>query len=113
MKTQDKCYYEDFSVCTCTGSRHCDKSCVGSETCNEFITENDYFSGMMNGTIREKRAQEEDPAARRARVSKNLSLGKSKKQLKYEQRLEDEKNGVGQGYSLMDDARFKDLFMKK
>lgn len=111
MKTQkDKCYYEDFAVCTCSGSRNCDKTCKGHGECDDFISESDYFAGMMSGTIKERTAVQEDEKARRERINKNLSLGKSKKQLKYEQRREDEKNGVGTGYSLMDDERFKDLF---
>lgn len=107
---KEKCYYMDFSVCTCSGSRHCDKACVGAEECDCFITEGDYFAGMMNGTLKERTAPQEDERERRARINKNLSLGKSKKQLKYEQKKEDEKNGIGQGYSLKDDPRFKDLF---
>ncbi len=106
---KEKCYYEDFSVCTCTMSPNCDNNCVGSE-CSCFISESDYFGKMMSGEIKEKAPSQEEEKLRRERINKNLSLGKTKKQLKHEAREEAKKNGVGTGYSLMDDPRFKDLF---
>ena len=64
---------------------------------------------MMDGK-EEIKAAPEQLQERKERIKKNLSLGKSKKQLKREQKLEDEKNGVGQGYNMFGDERFADLF---
>lgn len=69
---------------------------------------------MMTGQIKEIKPTGEEEKKRHDNIVKNLSLPKSKKQLKYEQRKEDEKNGnLGEGYRLMDDPRFKDIFNKK
>ena len=114
----EKCYYVDFNVCTCTMSRHCDNACAGADKCDNYISESDYFGKMMAGEIKEN-APREDKAARQQRINKNLSLGKTKKQLKYEakqkaeeERARDEANGLTGGAALMDDPRFKDLFGK-
>lgn len=102
------CYYINYSTCTCSSSPNCDRKCVGKEDCGQYISGDDYFAKMMDGTL--ETAAPEDTKERAAQVRKNLSLGKSKKQLKREQKLEDEKNGVGQGYSLRDDPRFRGMF---
>lgn len=111
---KENCYYVDFDICTCGASHNCDKQCVGKEACDNFVSENDFFLQMMDGKGDLKQASNNDEAVkeRQERIRKNLSLGKSKKQLKREQKIEDEKNGVGQGYALFDDDRFKDLFKK-
>jgi len=106
-----KCYYDDFGSCSCDFCEHADQDCIGKE-CRDFISEEEYFQRVMDGTVQET-IRTEDPAQRKARLNKNLSLGKTKKQLKYEQKQEDIKNGVGTGYSLLDDERFKDLFNNK
>lgn len=104
-----KCYYLSYSSCTCTGSRHCDNPCVGKDECENFISENEFFEAMMNGELRDT-APTEDKKERQERINKTMALGKTKKQLKYEQREEAKKRGDGQGYTLFDDERFKDLF---
>ena len=104
-----ECYYVDFSECGCSASPYCGKTCPGKDKCEWFISENDYFERMMNGTLPEVKQQAEDPKKRQERINKNLSLGKSKKQLKYERRQEEEKNGTGSGFQLKDDPAFKDL----
>ncbi len=103
------CYYIDFSECTCSSAPYCGKACQGKDKCEWFISENDYFEKMMNGTLPEVKQQTEDPKKRQERINKNLSLGKSKKQLKYERRQEEEKNGGGSGFQLKDDPAFKDF----
>lgn len=117
---KEACYYAEYDTCTCTMSRNCDKHCAGADDCDNYISESDYFGKMMAGEIKESSASAEDKAARQKRINKNLSLGKTKKQLKYEareaaekERLRDEANGLTGGTSLMDDPRFKDLFGKK
>lgn len=113
------CYYADFGMCTCTMSKNCDNACTGADKCMNYISESEYFGKMMAGEIKEN-APREDKAARQQRINRNLSLGKTKKQLKYEarqqaekERARDEANGLTGGVSLMDDPRFKDLFGKK
>lgn len=108
-KQKEKCYYVDFDICTCGSSANRDSRCVGREACEYFVGENDFFLQMMNGK-EELKQGDEQVKEREARIKKNLSLGKSKKQLKREQKLEDEKNGVGQGYNVFGDDRFADLF---
>lgn len=114
-----ECYYEDYSVCTCTMSANCDKKCVGGQECPNYISGDDYFSKMLAGEIKEN-APAEDRKVRQQRINNNLSLGKTKKQLKYEARQEaererrkNEEEGFASGFSLMDDPRFKDVFGKK
>lgn len=106
---KENCYYVDFDICTCGSSENRDKRCVGKENCPCFVSENDFFLQMMDGK-EEIKAAPEQLQERKERIKKNLSLGKSKKQLKREQKLEDEKNGVGQGYNMFGDERFADLF---
>lgn len=101
------CYYEEYSTCSCTYCKNYEKKCTGAE-CECFVSEEDYFTGAINGKVRQ--APEEDPAVRQSRINSKLSLGKTKKQLKYEARKEAQERGDGQGYSLKDDPRFKDLF---
>ena len=108
---KEKCYYVDYDSCTCTASANCGKKCAGKENCQQFVSENDFFLQMMDGKT-ELKQNDEQLKERSERIKKNLSLGKSKKQLKREQKIEDEKNGVGQGYALFDDARFSDIFKK-
>lgn len=106
---ESACYYKNYSVCTCNRSEHFEKNCVGCDECEEFISENDYFSQVMSGKIK----LEEEKATKSTTSSsahKNLALGKSKKALKREAKIEAEKNHLGSGFSLKDDPRFKDLF---
>lgn len=106
---KENCYYVDFDICTCGSSENRDSRCVGRENCEYFVSENDFFLQMMEGK-EEIKPGPEQVKERSERIKKNLSLGKSKKQLKREQKLEDEKNGVGQGYNMFGDGRFDDLF---
>ena len=106
---QVDCYYRSYSVCTCNQSEHYNNACAGSEECERYISENEYFTNMMSGKIQpeaEKAAQKTTST----QTYKNLSLGKSKKALKREAKIEAEKNGAGSGFSIKDDPRFKDLF---
>ncbi len=107
---KDDCYYSEYSVCTCNYSSNCDKRCVGGDLCQQFVSQNDYFNRMMAGEVMEPSAKEEDAKTRQARINEKMSLGKSKKQLKYEARKEAEKNGDRISYTLKDDPRFKELF---
>lgn len=108
MKKND-CYYIEMDVCTCAQSKNCDKYCAGAENCDYYVSGDDYFSNMMSGNLVQSMATE-DPKERNARIKKNLSLGKTKKQLKHERKEEEAKLGDGTGYSLKDDPRFKNLF---
>lgn len=115
MKKETKavsCYYQSYRICSCNQSEHCDNQCVGAQECEHFISENDYFLRVMEGKIKpadEKKAVKSGST----NAYKNLALGKSKKALKREAKLEDEKNQVGSGFSIKDDPRFKDLFGNK
>ena len=108
-KKEVACYYQSYSVCTSNQSEFCNKRCPGSAECQFYISENDYFTHMMEGKIKE-----EEPRATQQTLSatarKNLVLGKSKKALKKEAKLEAAKNPQPSGFSLGDDPRFKDLF---
>jgi len=104
------CYYVEMGVCTCAQSKNCDKYCVGAEECSNYVSGDDFFSNMMSGRVVEDSASREDERERNARIRKNLSLGKSKKQLKHDRKEEEAKLGDGTGYSMKDDPRFKDFF---
>ncbi len=106
---KNDCYYYEMDVCTCSQSEHCDKYCVGADKCGSYVSGEDYFSNIMSGNMVQREA-DEDVKERNARIRKNLSLGKTKKQLKYERKEEEAKLGDGTGYSLKDDPRFKNLF---
>ncbi len=111
----DKCYYEDFGSCTFKYSACFRNSCEGKGSCKYFVSENDYFLGMMNGTLKEEIPQE-DAAEHRRRVESILKPEKSKKQQKYEARKaaekEKEENSSLGGFSLADDPAFK-AFLEK
>ncbi len=109
VKQNKNCYYVNFSTCTCNFSENCDKTCVGKELCGQFISENEYFEKMMSGTLPVNEVKE-DKKEKQARINSALSLGKTKKQLKYEARKEAEKRGDGSGYNLFGDEKFKNLF---
>lgn len=108
---KNNCYYLEFDTCTCSSSKYCDKYCQGSENCTNYISGDDYFSKMMDGGM-EQAASDENTKERQARIKKNLSLGKTKKQQKFERKKEEAKLGDGTGYSMKDDPRFKDFFNK-
>ena len=119
MAKKEDCYYKEYDCCTCTMSKNCDKYCIGEDNCDNYIAQSEYFNRLMSGEIKES-APREDKVARQQRINKNLSLGPTKKQQKYQarqaaerERLKDEANGLTGGVSLMDDPRFKDLFGKK
>lgn len=103
------CYYVEMGVCTCAQSKNCDRYCVGSEDCGNYVSGDDFFSNMMSEKM-EDTVNNEDVKERNARIKKNLSLGKTKKQLKHDRREEDARLGDGTGYSMKDDPRFKDIF---
>ena len=67
---------------------------------------------MMNGEKLPEVKISEQKATKKV-DHKKLELGKSKKALKKEAKMEAEKNPPLSGFSLMDDPRFKDLFRKK
>lgn len=104
-----ECYYVEMGVCTCSQSKNCDKYCIGADNCDNFVSGDDFFSQMMDGKL-EQNVDTESAKERQARIKKNLSLGKTKKQQKYERKQEEAKLGDGTGYSLKDDPRFKNLF---
>jgi len=108
-KKEESCYYKSYSVCTCTQSEHYDNKCAGCEECDRYVSENEYFMNMMSGKIKPE-AEKTTQKTTSAQTYKNLSLGKSKKALKREAKIEAEKNGEGSGFSIKDDPRFKDLF---
>lgn len=110
---EERCYFSEFSTCTCSYSAQCDRQCVGAAECGDYVAESEYFSKLMNGEIKESRETTEDKKERQARINSKLSPGKTKKQLKYEQRQQDIKDGKGTGYSLADNPNFKGLFGKK
>lgn len=112
----EKCYYAEFGTCTYNASGYCNWQCVGREKCRDFVSESEYFSRSMAGTIKEN-VPKEDPKVRQQRINSALSLGKTKKQQKYEarqkaekERERDEARGLKGGAALADDPRFKDLF---
>lgn len=112
MAKQESCYYSEYDMCTNPGSDFHGKRCPAA-TCERYISESDYFLRTMNGEVIETtRVVTEDPKVRDAKIKSALSLGKSKKQLKYEERKKQEAEGFkkGDGYTLKDDPRFKDLF---
>lgn len=111
QERQEKCYYESYQVCSSKLSSFSGRACPGKEACGRYISEEAYFFGLMNGTVKEEKVTE-DPAARQARIEKNLRLEKSKKQLKREEKLEQEKAGDGTGFRLGDDPAFQELFSK-
>ncbi|MCQ2538510.1 MAG: hypothetical protein MJ124_08940 [Lachnospiraceae bacterium] len=106
------CYYASYGSCGCSMSPNCNKSCVGKADCELYISEDDYFVRMMNGTLPEIKMPKEDPRKAREEIARKLTPEKSKKQLKYERRQEAKENGGGDGFSLGDDPRFKDIFKK-
>lgn len=108
MKKND-CYYIEFDTCTCSSSKYCDKYCVGADKCDAYVSGDDYFAKMMDGGM-EQASADEDSRERQARIRKNLSLGKTKKQQKYDRKQEEARLGDGTGYSMKDDPRFKDFF---
>jgi len=105
---KETCYYLDYGICTSGLSKFRNKKCP-EEHCPHFVSEADYFTKSMDNTLKEEKTPEE-VRAERERILKNLQLGKSKKQLKREEKLEQEKNGAtGSGFSLGDDPMFKAL----
>lgn len=113
MAAKEVCYYADFNVCTNRYAKFCNDACVGKEGCSRFMTESDYFTASMNGTLNEG-PTEEEKRAEQERIRKVLTPGKSKKQMKREAKLEAEKNRISEtgGFSLGDDPVFKNLFKK-
>lgn len=114
MEKRENCYYVDYGTCTNRLSRFFGKACPGREECPHFVSENDYFSRKMDGTLTEGKTKEE-LAEERRRVLETLKPGKTKKQMKREAKLEAEKNKISEtgGFSLGDDPAFRDLFGKK
>ena len=108
-QTEESCYYKSYSVCTCNQSEHCNNKCVGREECERYVSENEYFMNMMSGKIQPE-SEKSVQKTTSAQTYKNLSLGKSKKALKKEAKMEAERNGAGSGFSIADDPRFKELF---
>ena len=112
MKTES-CYYIDYGQCTNKLSRYHGKACPGAEPCGHFVSETEYFTGSVNGTLKEGRTPEEIREAAE-RVKKIFTPEKSRKQIKREEKLEAAKNRPANGgFSLGDDPRFKELFGKK
>lgn len=107
MKTN--CYYNEFDSCACDNAPCYGNKCAGAE-CEYRIDEKDYFRMMMEGTLPQAKQISDDSPERKAEIRKKLSPGKTKKQLKYDRKKEEEKMNPGTGYSLKDDPRFKDLF---
>lgn len=110
-QTTPSCYYQSYSVCTCNQADCYNSRCENNTECEYFITENDYFTHLMEGKIK---PQEEKSSKSNSGVNtyKNLTLGKSKKALKREARIEAEKHPEPSGFMVKDDPRFKDLFSK-
>ena len=113
MEKKESCYYLDFGVCRNEYSKWKGKACGGKD-CGHYLSENDYFAAVMNGTLKEGRTEEEKRADRE-RVLRELTPGKTKKQIKREAKMEAEKNRISEtgGFSLGDDPAFRDLFGKK
>ena len=111
-QNKNDCYYYSYGICSRKGFTHSEKACVGCSECEGYISENQFFLDAMNGTL------PKDPIKTTQKVTSNqpnpnLIIGKSKKALKREAKLEAEKNNKGSGFSLLDDPRFKDLFSGK
>lgn len=106
------CYYASYGACGCSMCPEHDKSCIGKDACQYYISEDDYFVRMMNGTLPEIKAPKEDTRKKNAEIAKKLTPEKSKKQLKYERRQEARENGYGEGYALGDDPKLKEIFDK-
>jgi len=105
---EEKCYYLDYGMCTSGLSRFKGKKCP-AEHCPHYVSESDFFTKSVTNTLKEEKTPEE-VRAERERILKNLQLGKSKKQLKREEKLEQEKNNPsGSGFSLGDDPMFRAL----
>ena len=110
---RENCYYLDYGNCTNKLSRFQGKTCPGAEPCGHFVSESAYFTGSVDGTLKEGRTPEEIREAK-ARVQQIFTPEKSRKQIKREEKLEAAKNRPANGgFSLGDDPRFKDLFGKK
>ncbi|GEM_PF-5315495 len=113
----DKCYYEDFGACTFKYSACYRNQCEGKGSCKYYVSENEYFLGMMNGTLKED-VPKEDAREHQRRVESLLRPEKTKKQQKYEERKAAEKekqekeNASTGGFSLADDPVFK-AFLEK
>lgn len=103
------CYYQSYSMCTNNQSEYSNQRCPNSVDCQYYISENDFFTQMMEGKIKEE-DKKTVTQTKTSNAHKNLVLGKSKKALKKEAKLEAEKNPQPSGFSLKDDPRFKDLF---
>ena len=110
---EKNCYFLNFKACGRSRSPFYMKECPGKEACSAYISEEAYFEGMVNGTIKEDEPTEEEKAAVRRRVVSALTQEKSKKQKKREEKLKAEANKVEGGYRLGDDPAFRDLFSKK
>lgn len=113
MDKKVSCYYSEYGECTNKLSKFCGKPC-DEAGCGHFISESDYFSGSVSGTLKEGKTPEEIREAKE-RVARIFAHEKTKKQLKREAKLEAEKNklnGVG-SFSLGDDPAFKNLFGEK
>ena len=109
----ESCYYIDYGICTNKLSKFRGKVCPGAEPCGHYVSESAYFTGTLDGTLKEGRTPEEIRAAKE-RVQKIFTPEKSRKQIKREEKLEAEKNRPANGgFSLGDDPRFKELFGKK
>ena len=109
---EKNCYFLNFKACSRSRSPFYGKECPGREACKSYISEEAYFEGMVNGTIKEDEPTEEEKAENRKRVVKALTQEKSKKQKKREEKLKAEANKVEGGYRLGDDPAFRDLFSK-
>lgn len=105
-----ECYYAEYGVCTCTYSKNCDNACAGQQACEKFISGDDYFAKMLAGEL--PKETPENTVVKKKGIPAALMPEKTKKQLKYERRQEEKKNGDGTGYKLLDDPKFKDIFSK-
>jgi len=105
---EEKCYYLDYGTCTSGLSSFRGKKCP-EEHCPHYVSEADYFTKSMDNTLREEKTPEE-VLLERERILKNLQPGKSKKQQKREEKLEQQKNNPsGSGFALGDSPMFQAL----
>lgn len=109
MSRTENCYYMEYGTCTNPGSEYRNKKCPGA-ACSRFISESDYFLRSMSDG-KEPEETEEEKKIHKERIKSNLSLGKTKKQLKYEAKREYEKEHPnGEGFTLADNPELKEFF---
>ena len=75
---KEACYYIDYGICTNHLSKFRGKTCPGAEPCGHFVSESEYFTGSVDGTLKEGRTPEEIREAK-ARVQKIFTPEKSRK----------------------------------